>query len=351
MRTKTRNQPKSDLIAIALAAYRPKPRFFSQQLQSLVDQSHQNWICVITFDSSMREALANPSIKQFKRDKRFIWRQNPRQLGVVRNFERAMALSLAYKPTAIAFCDQDDVWLPNKLQVSLAVLNQKPPMSLVHCDAIVASRTKTYSFSNWADFNRTPDLSAVRHILLHNTVSGAGTLFDAGLGRLAKRSPDPKSVFHDRWVAFSAALSGGVYPIRRKLYIYRQHSGNVFGSIRLRRAKKSGGEKSVMKLRKRRFRIWKTIQHHLGIFNNRKDIASHLGKLDKAGEKYRSRLYLVLQFLRCYIEYRFQGKAGWESKVISRRMIVFGLLGLFSRSTLSNLFGISRQRSAPRHRS
>jgi hypothetical protein len=57
MRAKTSEKRQSTLVAIALAAYKPKPRFFSQQLQSLVDQTHQNWVCVITFDSSMREAL------------------------------------------------------------------------------------------------------------------------------------------------------------------------------------------------------------------------------------------------------------------------------------------------------
>ena len=351
MRTKTRNQPKSDLIAIALAAYRPKPRFFSQQLQSLVDQSHQNWICVITFDSSMREALANPSIKKFKRDKRFIWRQNPRQLGVVRNFERAMALSLAYKPTAIAFCDQDDVWLPNKLQVSLAVLNQKPPMSLVHCDAIVASSKRTYNFSNWEDLNPIPALSSVRHLLLRNTVSGAGTLFDARLGSMAKRSPDLKSVYHDRWIAFAAAIHGGVHPIEEKLYIYRQHAGNVLGSARLRKERRRT-ESSIKNIKQPlRVRALRRAQYGVGMFNDRQLIASQV-RIQLAGSHlYSSRVPLAVMFLWCAIENLWKGNAGAANAIVALRLFAYGILSVFSRSSIQTALGISRRRSAPRRQS
>jgi hypothetical protein len=350
MRTKPQSKSRSNLIAIALAAYRPKARFFSQQLQSLVDQTHQDWICVITFDSPMREALANPSIKKFKRDKRFIWRQNPRQLGVVRNFERAMALALAYQPTAIAFCDQDDKWLPRKLQVSLDALRQKPPMSLVHCDAIVASSKQTYSFSNWEDLNPTPTLSSVRHLLVANTVAGAGALFDARLARIARRSPDLESVYHDRWVAFAAANHGGVHPIDEKLYIYRQHAGNVLGNARLRKEKRRTG--ALIRDVEQPFyvRVLRKAQRGVGWFNHRQFLASELRKHLPGESPSSSNVFLAVMFLWCAMEYLSKGRAGVPNAQIALRLFSFGTLSLFGRSRIQHALGISRQRSAPRRR-
>ena len=351
MRVKTSEKRQSTLVAIALAAYKPKPRFFSQQLQSLVDQTHQNWVCVITFDSSMREALKNPSIKKFQKDKRFVWRQNSHQLGVVRNFERAMALSLAYQPNAIAFCDQDDIWLPAKLQVSIDALNHKPPMSLVHCNAVVASSKKTYAFSNWDDFNPTPELSSVRHLLLYNTVSGASTLFDAKLARVAIRSPETKSIFHDRWVALAAALHGGVYPIQEKLYVYRQHTSNVFGSIRLRRVKEKAIDLKRVGIQRIDVQALREIRYGIDLLENRKMVASHFERKLSGGKRYSSGIYLALMFAWCAIEFMAKGERGRTSMKKSVRMFICSLLAPLRRSSIKKTFGVSRRRSAPRRRS
>ena len=343
MRTKTEEKRQPTLVAIALAAYKPKPRFFSQQLQSLVDQTHQNWVCVITFDSSMREALKNPSIKKFQKDKRFAWHQNSHQLGVVRNFERAMALSLVYRPNAIAFCDQDDIWLPRKLQVSIDALNHKPPMSLVHCDSSVASSTKTYAFSSWDDYNQTPELSSTRHLLLHNTVLGAGTLFDAKLARVVTRAPETKSIFHDRWVALAATLHGGVYPIHEKLYVYRQHTSNVFGSIRLRSAKENAINSKRLGIQRIDVQALRTIRYGIDLLENRRLVALHFDRKLSGGKRYSSSIYLALMFGWCAIEYIAKGERGRASMKIAFRMFICSLLAPFRRSSISEALGLSRR--------
>jgi glycosyltransferase involved in cell wall biosynthesis len=353
MRAKTEEKRHPALVAIALAAYKPKPRFFSQQLQSLVDQTHQNWVCVITFDSSMRETLKNPSIKKFKKDKRFVWHQNSRQLGLVRNFERAMALSLAYRPNAIAFCDQDDIWLSNKLEVSIDALRRQRPMSLVHCDAIVRSDAQTFSFSNWTDLNPLPRMASVRHLLLRNTVSGAGALFDARLATIAKKAPSFPFLFHDGWVALAAALNGGVYPIEEKLYVYRQHAGNVLGSSQVRREKdqlareKRRQTQGRITLKRRLQRLHSCLLRSSDFFTNSKLIALNISTKLRAGDRYRSRTFLALIFLWCAIEYAILG----GNYRFALRVAIVGALSPFRRSNLRNIFSLSRRRSAPRHRS
>ena len=353
MRAKTSEKRQSTLVAIALAAYKPKPRFFSQQLQSLVDQTHQNWVCVITFDSSMREALKKPSIKKFQKDKRFVWRQNSHQLGVVRNFERAMALSLAYQPNAIAFCDQDDIWLPAKLQVSIDALTLRPPLSLVHCDAIVQSGAQTFPFSNWTDLNPLPRMASVRHLLLRNTVSGAGALFDARLARVAKRAPSIEHLNHDGWIALAAALNGGVYPIDEKLYVYRQHSDNVLGSSQIRREKgqlaldRRRQSQGGITLKRRLQRLRGRMLRSSDFFTNSKVIALNISKKLHAGNRYQSHAFLVLMLFWCAIEYAASG----GNYRFALRVAIFGALSPLRRSNLKKRFTLSRRRSAPRRQS
>jgi hypothetical protein len=353
MRAKTEEKRHPALVAIALAAYKPKPRFFSQQLQSLVDQTHQNWVCIITFDSSMREALKNPSMKKFKKDKRFVWHQNSHQLGLVRNFERAMGLTLAYQPDAIAFCDQDDIWLPAKLQVSIDALNRYPPMSLVHCDAIVRSGTHTFPFNNWKEQNPLPRMASVRHLLLRNTVAGASALFDAKLARVARTIPQLSDLYHDGWLALAAALNGGVYPIDEKLYVYRQHSGNVLGASQIRREKdqlaleKRRQTQGRLTLKRRLQRLRSRMLQSSDFFTRSKMIALNMSKKLQAGDCYQSRTFLVLIFLWCGIEYAVLG----GNYRFTLRVAISGALSPFRRSNLRRILSLSRRRSAPRHRS
>src|SRR5687768_1758619 len=103
-------------VGIALAAYKPPTEVFEEQLKSIQDQTYTNWVCVMTFDSSLEETLASPKIAVFKKDSRFIWLENPVRLGHKKNFERAIQETLRHSVDAIACSDQDDVWYLNKIE-------------------------------------------------------------------------------------------------------------------------------------------------------------------------------------------------------------------------------------------
>ena len=350
-RRQGRSRPR---VAIALAAYRPKPRFFSQQLQSLVDQTFQQWICVITFDSPMRNALKHPSIKKFQRDRRFVWRQNPARLGFAQNFGRAMELALTYRPAAIAFCDQDDVWLPNKLQTSLEALERCPPESLVHCDAVVVDQQlKTLFESNWGEWNALPQLASLRHLLLRFKVIGASALFDARLARVAMRLPLSANAPHDFRISFAAALRGGSYPIRERLYLYRQHAGNVYGAIerqqsealaRREETRRRLGRSNLMhKLRSTLHKVRRGCDR----FERVKGLAGAISQVPGVRIRYRSHAYLLWIALLCAAEYAVRGKDGR----FALSLFFFGLLTPFRRSAIKRRLGFSRRRSAPRRRS
>jgi hypothetical protein len=101
-------------IAICMAIYNPPTELLRRQLDSIREQTHGNWICLISDDRSepsSLEALA----QEIEGDPRFVLVPNDGHLGFYGNFERALAMA---PPSAdfVTLCDQDDRWRPEKLE-------------------------------------------------------------------------------------------------------------------------------------------------------------------------------------------------------------------------------------------
>lgn len=216
-------------VGIALAAFRPEPAVFAEQLASIRSQEYKNWVCVITCDSPIGELKEDTGLKAFFEDSRFVWEENPVRLGHKKNFERAIQRAAQLeKVNAIACSDQDDRWYPNKLSVSVQALQVAGPLALVHCDMHPLRQGKIESRTAWTIERRGVRNCAPAHLLIRNVVAGCASLFDA---ELARRFPNiPEEVeFHDHWYALVASCHGGVHPIPEPLFAYRQHEGNVVG--------------------------------------------------------------------------------------------------------------------------
>jgi hypothetical protein len=212
--------PKSK-VGVALATYEPDGAMLTAQLQSLIDQTHTRWVCHITCDS--------PVLPLFTEEPRILWHMNPSRLGHARNFERALQLCASDPDVgAIAFCDQDDIWMPQKLEKSLALLGRCPPLSLVHCDLTPFGEGVTGTETLWSLERRVVDGAMPLTEMIRCTVNATAALFDA---ELARRFPSfPEGVgHHDQWLAVLAAAHGGIHPLPESLVMYRQHGKNVSG--------------------------------------------------------------------------------------------------------------------------
>src|SRR5262249_54654542 len=104
-------------IDILLATYNGAA-YLEEQLASIEAQAHPNWRLIARDDgSSDRTADILAAFRTRHPGKVTIVRDADGNLGLVQNFSRLMEASTA--PYA-AFCDQDDVWLPEKLSLCLA---------------------------------------------------------------------------------------------------------------------------------------------------------------------------------------------------------------------------------------
>ncbi len=150
------------------------------------------------------------------------------------NFSRLLAASEA---PYVAFCDQDDVWLPDKLSRSrraMTALERSHAAGaplLVHSDLeVVDDRLGLLSPSFWR--YQKLDAATARHLnrlLVQNVVTGCTCLINRSL--VERGTPVPAAaIMHDWWLALVACAFGGIGAIPRPTVRYRQHGGNDTGA-------------------------------------------------------------------------------------------------------------------------
>jgi hypothetical protein len=151
------------------------------------------------------------------------------------NFLRLLRASTA---PYVAFCDQDDVWLPLKLRLSLDAMhalaeqNGSATPLLVYTDLrVVDAELQPISQSLWVT-NRlhnatTPKLSK---LLSENVVTGCTALMNRVLADRMLSMPGTAEM-HDHWVALVAAGTGSLAAVPEPTVLYRQHGGNVVGAM------------------------------------------------------------------------------------------------------------------------
>lgn len=151
---------------------------------------------------------------------------NPEVLGPMQNFGHAMS---RVNGTHVALCDQDDVWLPEKLE-KLVEHFRDPATRLVYSDSLLVDENlgslgKTFLEQRG---NRHASKDTLSFLLFQNTVSGCVSVLDAGLLSIALPIPDA-AIMHDWWVTLVASVEGKVRQLEEVTTLYRQHGGNVIG--------------------------------------------------------------------------------------------------------------------------
>jgi glycosyltransferase involved in cell wall biosynthesis len=201
--------------------------FIAEQLRSL---SAQSWPLVDLWVSDDGSADATRSIIEAWRwnKGRLTLVEGPRQ-GFAANF-RSMILDPRIDADHYAFCDQDDVWEPDRLESAVRWMEaQDAEVPLLFC-----SRTATISETGEAAghsplFSRPPSF---RNALVQSIAGGNTMLFNrAARHLLAKASARTEFVSHDWWAYLIVTAAGGVVHYEaRPLVRYRQHPANLVGA-------------------------------------------------------------------------------------------------------------------------
>ncbi|HEU0065064.1 MAG TPA: glycosyltransferase family 2 protein, partial [Flavisolibacter sp.] len=201
------------LISIVLSTYNGED-FLKEQLQSLLKQSWTNLEIIVSDDHStdnttdiLNEFNNHPSIRLF------LQKEN---LGPIKNVEFAVRQATG---SYIAFCDQDDIWKPGKIeQLHKSIGNYL----LVYSDSELINEKGTLLGKKLSELRNMYTGTNSKGFVFSNVVWGHAMMINRKLLQLAL--PIPEMIPHDIWLAYVATVNGGIKYHDEVLTLYRQHS-------------------------------------------------------------------------------------------------------------------------------
>ncbi len=225
------------MIDVLLATYNGA-EYLRQQIDSIINQSFQSFRLIIHDDGSNDETRnIIRSYTQKMPDKVFFLDDDFFPGGAKKNFSYLLNKSSS---SYIMFSDQDDIWLPEKLEkmynkiLELEKSNPELPI-LVHSDLSLIDETGTiFEDSFFFHLKLKKKIERLEDILVENSVSGCAMIFNRKAVNLSSPIPN-EAMMHDWWISCQVMKNRGIiYFIDEPLVYYRQHSRNVIG------AKKAG---------------------------------------------------------------------------------------------------------------
>lgn len=209
-------------------------KFLQEQLDSIFNQSYAEWRLIVGDDGSTDGTIQTIEELALQNPEKVLCKRGRQSKGGCANFASLMGESTSQYTM---FCDQDDVWLPNKISKTLDAMQsaeQRYGMDapiLVHTDlCVVDERLHPIAQSLWKYQNLSPELGSQLHRLLpQNVITGCTVMINRPLAEIA--APIPKeALMHDWWLALVAALLGHVVYINEPTLLYRQHKNNAIGA-------------------------------------------------------------------------------------------------------------------------
>lgn len=201
-------------VSVCMATYNGEA-YITEQLASILNQLKYDDEIIISDDCSNDQTRV--IIKSFK-DDRITLIENKHQCGVIRNFEKALQAS---RGDYIFLCDQDDVWMENKVEVFLQYLQK---YDLVQSDAVIVDsnlRTLHSSFFKLMGSKK----GLLRNIFKNNYI-GCNMAFKRKV--LVTALPFPVHIpMHDLWLGIVGELFFKTFYIPQQLLYYRRHNTNV----------------------------------------------------------------------------------------------------------------------------
>lgn len=220
-------------IAILMATYNGE-KYLREQIDSILSQTYRDWHLFIHDDGSEDGTIVILKEYKDKHPTRITIMDYPLQGGACRNF-----LSMLERVEAdyYMFCDQDDVWLPKKIEMSLRAMYEmekeyKGIPIIVNTDLMVVDNNLgMIAHSFWEYEGIYPEfIRGYYDNAAVNSVTGCTMLFNSKVKELMP-NPSKNTLMHDTWLTLSTyANYGKVVYLQERTVNYRQHGSNVLGA-------------------------------------------------------------------------------------------------------------------------
>ncbi len=210
------------LVSIAMTTYNGE-NFLKEQLESIINQTYKNLEIIICDDCSTDNTIN--IIKDFqKRDKRIKLYQNEKQLGVLKNFEKAIFLCSG---KYIALSDQDDIWVKNKIEIMFDAIGNYT--LAFHDDMLIDKADNILFKSFWHKIGIINHLKDYKKLYINYYITGHSLFFKSSLKKNILPIPNDFYLF-DLWPILIALKIGTVKQVDKPLVMWRQHCNNTSGS-------------------------------------------------------------------------------------------------------------------------
>lgn len=214
------------LISILMAVYEPNMDWLREQLISLNEQTYPHLRLYIRDDCSPTvsfgkiQSCIQDCISAFP----VILQRNEKNLGSNLTFER---LTQEAEGEYFAYCDQDDIWLSEKIDYLYNELIEKKA-TLICSDMFIIDENGSIVANSITDVRKRhlflSGAGLAEHLLFSNFVTGCTMLLSANDAKSA--IPFCPFYVHDQYMAIYCAVKGSIVSVMKPLIYYRIHGGN-----------------------------------------------------------------------------------------------------------------------------
>lgn len=235
----------ASMVSILMSTYNGE-KFIEEQIDSIRRQNYRQLILIIRDDGST-DATIDIIRRASECDNRIIFiNDESGNLGPAGSFSRLLR---EVKTEYFMFSDQDDVWLPDKVERTLSCFTDKNKPQVVFTDLVVVDERLEPLADSFMQMSRFDAYSGkelnreiIQNIVVGCTMAGNRRLLE--FSGLAERPPPASMIMHDWWLALVAVCFGDLIFEDRPTILYRQHGNNCLG------AKESGFFNYLKLLRK-----------------------------------------------------------------------------------------------------
>lgn len=238
-------------VGIVLASYNGE-HYIREQLDSILNGTYKN-LCIHVFDDGSSDCTRE-IVREYERcyPGQVVLNENAENKGVIKNFLCGIQ---AAEEAYIMLCDQDDVWLPDKIEKTMRAMQKaegkEKEAAVVFTDArVVDAKLKPQGASFYKRSRYKLDQMGLSYMLMENKLIGCTIMLNRKIKERITVIPTSARM-HDWWIALIGAAFGKIAFLEEETILYRQHGSNVvgnqsFSSYIASRLKKPGQQRKML---------------------------------------------------------------------------------------------------------
>lgn len=222
-----------NIVCVLMATYNGEEYVF-EMLNSIRNQTCQDFVCYIHDDGSTDSTCE--IIDRFCEENCNFIRLESHPTGGAKNNFLYMLGKMGIQFQYCMFCDQDDIWLPDKIEKSLNKVRElengdSSQPALAYCDMKIVDANLDEIAPSFIRYNAlTIDNITIDRAIMKGYAAGCSMILNNALARVSAVENTKDIIMHDWWVILIASAVGKISYLDEALALYRQHGTNTLGA-------------------------------------------------------------------------------------------------------------------------